>query len=139
MFEIGFQLSYVAVIGIVVLQRPIYGWLCFKNKILDKAWEITAVALAAQIATIPFTLFYFNQFTTYFWLSNLFMTPISFIVILGGMVLLLVSWIPFLNTIVGYAVWGAIYVMNYLVGFVERIPGSIIKGLYISEFEFFLL
>lgn len=139
LFEIGFQLSYVAVIGIVVLQRPIYGWLCFKNKILDKAWEITAVALAAQIATIPFTLFYFNQFTTYFWLSNLFMTPISFIVILGGMVLLLVSWIPFLNTVVGYAVWGAIYVMNYLVGFVERIPGSIIKGLYISEFEFFLL
>lgn len=55
------------------------------------------------------------------------------------MVLLLVSWIPFLNAIVGYAVWGAIYVMNYLVGFVERIPGSIIKGLYISEFEFFLL
>lgn len=139
LFEIGFQLSYVAVIGIVVLQRPIYGWLCFKNKIADKAWEITAVSLAAQIATIPFTLFYFNQFTTYFWLSNLFMTPISFIVIMGGMILLLVSWIPFLNTVVGYAVWGAVYVMNYLVSLVERIPGSILKGLYISEFEFFLL
>lgn len=139
LFEIGFQLSYVAVIGIVVLQRPIYGWLCFKNKVADKAWEITAVSLAAQIATIPFTLFYFNQFTTYFWLSNLFMTPISFIVILGGMILLLLSWIPFLNTIVGYAVWGTVYVMNYLVSLVERIPGSIVKGLYISEFEFFLL
>ena len=139
LFEIGFQLSYAAVIGIVVLQRPIYGWLCIKNKVVDKAWEITAVALAAQIATAPFTLFYFNQFTTYFWLSNLFMTPISFIVIMGGMVLLLVSWIPLLNMLVGYAVWGAIYVMNYLVSLVERIPGSIVNGLYISEFEFFLL
>ena len=139
LFEIGFQLSYAAVIGIVVLQRPIYGWICVKNKVLDKIWEITAVALAAQIATIPFTLFYFNQFTSYFWLSNLFMTPISFLVILSGMVLLLVSWIPFVNTLVGYVVWGAVYVMNYLVSLVERMPFSIIKGLYVSEFEFFLL
>ena len=67
------------------------------------------------------------------------MTPISFIVILSGMVLLLVSWIPFVNTLVGYVVWGAVYVMNYLVSLVERMPFSIIKGLYVSEFEFFLL
>ena len=85
-------------IGIVVLQRPIYSWFVIKNKLLDKIWSITAVALSAQIATIPFTLFYFNQFTTYFWLSNLFMTPISFIVVISGMVLLMVSWIPYLNT-----------------------------------------
>lgn len=139
LFEIGFQLSYAAVIGIVVLQRPIYGWLCFRNKLADKIWEITAVALAAQIATIPFTLFYFNQFTTYFWLSNLFMTPISFVVIMGGMILLLVSWIPFLNVFVGRMVWGLVYVMNFLVGRVERIPFALIKGLYVNGFEFFLL
>ena len=139
LFEIGFLLSYAAVIGIVVLQRPIYNVLYVKNKLLDKAWEITAVALAAQIATIPFTLFYFNQFTTYFWLSNLFMTPISFIVVISGMVLLLVSWIPYVNVLVGYLVWGAIYMMNTVVSWVERLPFSIIKGLYASEFEFAML
>ena len=115
LFEIGFLLSYSAVMGIVVLQRPIYNLLYVKNKLLDKAWQITAVALSAQIATIPFTLFYFHQFTTYFWLSNLFMTPISFIVVFSGMILLLVSWIPYLNTLVGYLVWGAVYVMNWVV------------------------
>ena len=139
LFEIGFQLSYAAVIGIVVLQRPIYSWFVIKNKLLDKIWSITAVALSAQIATIPFTLFYFNQFTTYFWLSNLFMTPISFIVVISGMVLLMVSWIPYLNTLVGYLVWGAVYVMNWVVGKIESIPGSIIKGLYINDFEFAVL
>ena len=139
LFEIGFLLSYAAVMGIVVLQRPIYNLLYFKNKLLDKAWQITAVALAAQIATIPFTLFYFNQFTTYFWLSNLFMTPISFIVVISGMVLLLVSWIPYVNTLVGYLVWGAVYVMNWVVAKIESIPYSIIKGLYVSDFEFALL
>lgn len=139
LFEIGFQLSYVAVIGIVVLQQPIYRLFYLKNKILDKAWEITAVALAAQAATMPFTLFYYHQFTTYFWLSNLFMTPISFFVVMGGMVLLLVSWIPYINVGLGYLVWGVLYVMNQLVSWIESLPFSIIKGLYISQFEFVLL
>lgn len=139
LFEIGFQLSYVAVVGIVVLQRPIYHLLYLKNRLLDKAWEITAVALAAQAATMPFTLFYYQQFTTYFWLSNLFMTPISFFVVIGGMLLLVVSWIPYLNTALGYLVWGVLYVMNQLVSWIEGLPYSILKGLYISRLEFVLL
>ena len=139
LFEIGFLLSYVAVIGIVVLHKPIYQLFYVKNKLLDKAWDITAVALAAQVATMPFTLFYFHQFTTYFWLSNLFMTPISFVVVMGGMLLLLVSWIPYVNVFFGYLVWGAIYVMNRFVSWVDALPFSIIKGLYISQLEFALL
>lgn len=139
LLEIGFLLSYAAVLGIVVLQRPIYSWFVIKNKLLDRAWEITAVALAAQAGTIPFTLFYFNQFSTYFVLSNLFMTPISFIVVISGMVLLLVSWVPYLSTLVGYLVWGAVYVMNWVVAKIENFPGSIVKGLFISDLEFALL
>ncbi len=139
LFEIGFLLSYSAVMGIIVLHRPIYSWFVIKNKLLDTAWEYTAVALSAQIATIPFTLFYFQQFTTYFWLSNLFMTPISFVVVISGMILLLVSWVPYLNTLVGYLVWGAVYVMNWVVAKVESIPYSIIKGLYVNDFEFAVL
>ena len=139
LFEIGFQLSYAAVVGIVVLHRPLYTKLYFKNKLLDKLWEITVVALSAQAATIPFTLFYFNQFSTYFALSNLLMTPISFVVVISGMVLLLVSWIPYINVWVGYLVWGAVYVMNWVVAKIESLPVSIVKGLYISEFEFAML
>ena len=139
LFEIGFLLSYTAVVGIVLLQKPIYNWFNIKNKLIDKVWEITAVALAAQFATMPFTLFYFHQFTVYFWLSNLFMTPISFVVIMGGMILLLVSWIPYINVAVGYLVWGAVYVMNALIAWVESLPFSIIKGLYINGMEFTML
>ena len=139
LFEIGFQLSYAAVVGIVVLHKPLYNCLYFKNKLLDKLWEITVVVLTAQVATIPFTLFYFNQFSTYFALSNLLMTPISFVVVISGMVLLLVSWIPCIAVWVGYLVWGAVYGMNWVVAKIESLPLSIIKGLYISEFEFAML
>ena len=138
LFAMGFQLSYGAVVGIVLLQKTIYNLLYFKNKWVDKAWEITAVSLAAQIATMPFTVYYFNQFTPYFWLSNLLMTPLSFIVILMGMLLLMVSWVPGVNWAIGKLLWWSLHVMNGVVAGVERLPLSLIKGLYMSDFQFAL-
>lgn len=136
LFAIGFQLSYVAVLGIVLLQKPISDLLYVKNKLLGKAWEITTVSIAAQIATMPFTVFYFNQFTPYFWLSNLLMTPLSFAVILSGMLLLTVSWVPWLNKVVGKLVWLGLYGMNEVAAGVEHLPLSLIKGLYMDDFQF---
>lgn len=139
LFDIGFLLSYTAVIGIVVLQKPISRMFYSRYKIVNKIWEITSVTIAAQIATVPFTIYYFHQFPIYFWLSNLFMTPISSIVIIGGMIMLLVSFIPYINNMVAFIVTKMIYVMNYVVSWIENLPNSIIKGLYINEVQFVLL
>lgn len=138
LYSMGFQLSYAAVIGIVIMQRPIYGLLYVKSRWLDKVWEITAVSLAAQIATMPFTVYYFKQFTTYFWLSNLFMTPLSFVVIMVGMLLLLLSWVPYLGLCLGKLEWLSIHVMNAMVSWVEHLPSSIVRGLYMTTMEFVL-
>ena len=138
LFAIGFQLSYAAVVGIVLLQKPIYRLLYVKNKLLDKMWEITAVSLAAQIAVIPFTVYYFNQFTPYFWLSNLLMTPLSFVVILLGMLLLLFSWIPGVNVMMGALVGTSLRLMNGVVSLIEGFPLSLIKGLYLDDVQFIM-
>lgn len=138
LFAIGFQLSYVAVIGIVLLQRPIAHLLYFNNKVLDKIWEITAVSIAAQVATLPLAIYYFNQFTPYFWLSNLLMTPLSFIVILAGMLLLVVSWVPGVNLVMGRLVWWCLHGMNWIVAEIERWPLSLVKGLYMNDLQFAL-
>jgi len=126
------------VVGIVLLQRPIYLLIYIKSKFLDKVWEITTVSLAAQVATMPFTVYYFNQFTPYFWLSNLVMTPLSFLVILTGMLLLLLSWIPGLNLFMGKIVWASLRVMNTSVACVDYLPWSLVKGLSMSRLEFLL-
>lgn len=136
LFVIGFQLSYVAVIGIVLLQKRIYNLLYIKNKLLDKLWEITAVSIAAQISTMPFTIYYFNQFTPYFWLSNLFMTPLSFLVILAGMLLLMFSWVPMLGVVFGKIVWLMLRLMNGVVSGVKMLPFSLVKGLYMDDYQF---
>ena len=136
LFSVGFQLSYAAVVGIVVLQRPIYLLFYISNKFLDKVWEITAVALSAQLATLPFAVYYFHQFTPYFWLSNLVMTPLSFLTILTGMLLLFVAWIPGVSLLVGKLVWACLRVMNLSVAWVESLPCSLVKGLYMNPTEF---
>ena len=139
LFDVGFLLSYVAVIGIVVLQKPISRLFYSKYKIVNKMWEITSVTIAAQIATTPFSIYYFHQFPIYFWLSNLFMTPISSIVIIGGMIMLLVSFVPYLNTFVAWFVSKMIFVMNCGVSWIESLPYSIIKGIYIDSLQFVIL
>ena len=136
LFNVGFLLSYCAVIGIVTLQRPIYNLFYIKLKFFDKIWEMTAVTLSAQIATAPFSIYYFHQFPTYFWLSNLFMGPISTVVITGGMVMLLIFFIPYINIGVAFCVKWLVFAMNYVVSWVESLPLSIVKGLYINSLEF---
>lgn len=139
LFDVGFQLSYAAVIGIVTLQRPIAMLFYSKYKIINKMWEITSVTIAAQIATAPFTIYYFHQFPTYFWLSNLFMSPVSSIVIMGGMIMLLLFFVPYINSVVAWFVSKMIFVMNYGVSRIESLPYSIVKGLYINEIQFVIL
>ena len=139
LFNVGFLLSYCAVIGIVVLQKPIYNLFYIKIKLFDKIWELTSVTFAAQIATAPFSIYYFHQFPTYFWLSNLFMGPISTVVIIGGMVMLLICFIPYINIGVAFCVKWMIYSMNYVVSCIESLPLSIVKGLYINTLEFVCL
>ena len=139
LFDIGFLLSYAAVVGIVVLQKPIYCVFYIKNRFIDKIWELTSVSLAAQFATASFSIFFFNQFPLYFWLSNLFMTPVSTVVIIGGMVMLLLSFIPYINMAIAWIVKWMIFLMNYFVCAIENLPLSIVKGLYINDLEFVCL
>ena len=76
MRDIGFQLSYAAVLAIVVIQPLLYKRLYFKSRFLDKIWLLLSVTFAAQIGTLPFTLQYFHQFPVYFWLANLAVIPL---------------------------------------------------------------
>jgi competence protein ComEC len=139
LFMVGFQLSYTAVLGIVIFQNWINGWIYFKTVIFRKIWEMTSVTLAAQLGTTPLVLLYFNQFPTYFWLSNLLLVPLSFLIIALGVALLTLSFVPYLSAWLGKLVSMLIYVMNLSILKIESFPLSILKGLFVSPIEFILL
>ncbi len=138
-FSVGFQLSYLAVIGIVFFQPRIYKLLIFRAKILDKIWAITAVSIAAQLATAPLALLYFHQFPTYFFISNLVVIPAAFIILNGSIALLLVSWWEPVAQFLGMLINGIIETVNYLIIIFQQLPVNTIDGVYITSIETWLI
>jgi competence protein ComEC len=100
LFEVGFQLSYAAVFGIVWLQPKLEKSINPPpTKILRGLWAIITVSVAAQLATFPLGLYYFHQFPVLFLLSNVLVIPLVTAILYYGVALLLISatgWISFL-------------------------------------------
>ncbi len=137
--EIGFQLSYLAVIGIVYIQPKIYQWLEFDNWLLNQIWMITAVSIAAQIATFPLGLHYFHQFPNYFLLSNLIVIPVSTLIIYVGIALFSFSAIPLFVKYLAIVFTWLIWFLNASVKWIESLPFSLSQGISISVLETWLL
>jgi len=138
-FNVGFQLSYAAVIGIVTFHQPIYKLLYFKNTFIDKIWSITVLSFAAQLATFPIATYYFHFFPPWFWLTNLFTFPLSFLIITTGLAFVVTLWIPILPYLIGWLLSGMIYLLNQVVGMVKYLPLSGIDHIYTSLPVLFLI
>ena len=93
LFHVGFQLSYLAVFFILLIQPKLFGYWYPKNWFLRKSWAIFTVTIAAQIGVIPLSLFYFHQLPGLFLLTNLIVLP--FLGILLGLGLLIVLLVAF--------------------------------------------
>lgn len=136
-FQVGFQLSYLAVLGIVYLQPKIYGSWYVSNKILDGVWKITAVSLAAQLATFPLGLYYFHQFPNLFLISNLIVIPLAFVLLVSGIAFLTFSWVPYLSDMILLVFDFLLSVLNKGVEWIEGLPHSIYWGISIHWYEVF--
>lgn len=124
--DVGFQLSYLAVLGIGTLNRYIDSWLPRENKLIDFLWKMAAMSLAAQIVTLPLTTFYFHQFPTYFLLANLVVIPAAGLLLHLGILLICIQLITPLAAFTGVLIGWITYCMNEFILRVEQLPGSVI-------------
>lgn len=124
LFEVGFQLSYLAVFGIVLFQPVLFKSLCFKSKIINYFWELITVSLAAQIGTFPISVFYFSQFPNYFVISNLCVITLSFVIVISGVVLLPISFIPLIAEYLSEMLTLEIKIMNKIIVTIKQLPFS---------------
>lgn len=137
--EVGFQLSYLAVLGIVYLHPKIYHLFFFRNKLVDFTWNVTAVSVAAQIATFPLGLLYFHQFPNYFLISNLIVIPLGTVILYNGILALVFSFVPGLNDLLIFTLKWSVKILNESVYWVERLPYSLSTGISVSIFETWLI
>jgi competence protein ComEC len=139
LWDVGFQLSYLAVLGIVIFQKYIYNWFYFKNKILDEGWKLASVSIAAQLLTLPICIYYFHQFPLLFLLSNMIAIPLSTVALWGCIAVVSISFIPAAALYWGKLVWCSIWLLNHSVLAINSIPFSLWNGLSISVFSTILL
>ena len=137
--DVGFQLSYLAVFGLILLQPVIKNSLNIKQKYLRKLWSLLSVSLTAQIITFPLSVFYFHQFPVYFLLSNLFIVLPSMLIMYIGITFLAFSSVPIIAKPLAFLLEKTIIGMNNGLFWIENIPFGSLNKLWISTAEYLLL
>ena len=130
--DLGFQLSYLAVAGIVGLQPLILHLWSPPNRVLDYFWQMAAVTLAAQLITSPLTIHYFHTFPSYFLLANLLIVPLSYLILCAGVPFLLLAWVPFLGRVLGAIVDFLLFLQNEVTYRIQDLPAALWQGIHLS-------
>ncbi len=139
LWDVGFQLSYLAVIGIVWLQQAIYRSVYIKNKLLNKLWSMAAVTLAAQVITFPICIYYFHQFPNLFLITNMIAVPLSTIILFAEIFLIAFSWINIIGETTGKLISLLIKLMNFIIEKCNNLPFSLLDNIYSTVLSTWIL
>lgn len=125
-YNVSFQLSYSAVLGIVYFYPHFFSLWQAPNTFVAYFWSLICLSLAAQLATLPFTLFYFNQFPTWFLLTNMLVIPAAMAELAGGALLIVAHYLN-IGEYIGLIYQWLIKCVNYLIFLIQDLPpGAII-------------
>ena len=125
LYDVGFQLSYAAVLSIIFFKPIVDKIYSPTNKVTRFVWTMFSVSVAAQVGTTPFTLYYFQQFPNYFLLTNFIAIPLSSLIIYLAMGLLCVSFVPYLSVGVGFLLNKSVWLLNFVIITVQNLPYSV--------------
>ncbi|SHM07223.1 ComEC/Rec2 family competence protein [Flavobacterium xinjiangense] len=129
LFDVGFQLSYIALFFIIWLQPLLTSVWLPKNKITKYIWDILTVSFAAQIGTLPLSIYYFHQFPGLFFVTNLVIIPLlSIIMILGVLVMVLAAfgYVPF---VFAKPLEWSVYYLNKIINSIASVEQFIIHNI----------
>lgn len=135
LYSVGFQLSFLALGGILYLQPCIAGWWSIKNRILKYFWELTTVSLAAQLAVLPLSAYYFHQLPVYFLVSNLLLIPLAFAIVFAGILFFVSTAVPFLSVMIAKPLIYLTRMAGFIVQSISDMPFSTLQGIQLSDFE----
>jgi competence protein ComEC len=136
--DVGFQLSYTAVLGILYLQPKLQALYLPKFKVDEYIWGLLTVSFAAQIFTFPLSIYYFHQFPLYFLLSNLLVIPLILVVLVMLIVLLVVSFYAPLAQLMAVVIQFLLKINGEVLKGIESLPYNSI-GTYVSKLEMIIL
>ena len=139
LFDLSFELSYCAVLSIVIAYSRLKSLLNFSSKIIRYLWEMICLSTVAQLGTIPLTIYYFHQFPNYFLLNNLVAVPASALIIYIAVAFLLLFNIPVLGFIVSWLLKESLYSFHAFVDNMSELPFALTQNIEIQRCQVFVL
>ncbi len=139
LWDVGFQLSYAAVLSIVLFMKPIYNWFAIQNKLLDGLWKLNALTLSAQILTLPLCIYHFHQAPTLFLITNLVAVPLSSLVLYALILLMIISPITILANATGWLITKLLWLVNQFILWADHFRFAVIDGIQHSPIQTMLL
>jgi len=135
LWDIGFQLSYAAVLSIVLYQKNIYDSLYFKYKWMQACWQLNAVTISAQILTLPLVIYHFHQFPNYFILSNFIVVPLSSIILYGCLLILPFGSLAYIGKTLSIVTSWLIGSMNWVIQKMNAWPYATTSNVNINTLQ----
>lgn len=132
LFDVGFQLSYLAVFGIIWVQPKLYELWKPKLKIIDKFWQLFTVSIAAQVGILPLSIYYFHQFPGLFIASNLVIIPFLGIILIAGILVITLALLHLLPQFLATIYGTIISLMNSFVSWISLQEEFLLKDISIS-------
>lgn len=136
LFDIGFQLSYLALFFIVWLQPLLATLRKPKKKFYKIVWDILTVSIAAQIGTLPLSLYYFHQFPGLFFVTNLIVAPFLIFIMIFGIVVMIFAGFGFTPALLIKLLEWAVYGMDYCINWIASFKSFVLQDI---PFNFYLL
>lgn len=149
LFDISFQMSFLAVGSILLLYPLIHGFIHPHHRLLRWAWSATAVSISAQIGTLPIIIYYFGRISCYSILTNFVAIPaatlilyltLSFILLTSlGHIGIAMDVFSFLSKIFAHILMSITRITNESLTMLSTLPGSSIEHVKINILQLYLI
>lgn len=139
LWDAGFQMSFLAVLGILVCHKPLCNLLTVDCPWLKRLWGFLMVSVAAQIGTAPLVAYYFGRFSCYFLLTNCVAIPATYAILLGAVAMLLTTPLPSVQLVVAKALAWVAGTLNSCLSAIASLPGASIEGININTAQVWVI
>lgn len=142
-FDVGFQMSFAAVLSINFCAAPFFDIIMpralRRYGVAEWGVRLTAVSLAAQIATAPLAAYYFGRFSCYFFIANIVAVPLAMLLLYSALAVVAMTWIPPLQHLAAWAMQSLVQLLNDVLRAITMLPGASIENIRLGTVQLVMI
>lgn len=139
LWDVGFQMSFMAVLAILVYYPVFYRALHLQNVVARWLWGLMVVSFSAQIGTAPLVMYYFGRFSAYSLLANMIVVPAATLILYAAVLMFLCMPVAAVQGTIIRAMGRLVAWVNAGLAHIVRLPGANIEDIHISPLQLYLV